>query len=102
MLLVLTLVPCLLGMKTSVDQVGMFMCPAVGGAVEGGSTGIRSHAGFEAAWSPCRWRVTVLLKESLRLTVKLGPVIGLAVVLGTTNAGGGAMAKSGICWTVPL
>src|SRR6266508_4863 len=102
MLLVVTLVPCLVGMKTSGVQVGMFMCPGVGGAVDGGSTGIRSQAGFEAPWSPCRWRVTVLSNASLRLTTKFGPVIGRSVVVGTTNAEGGAIAKSGICWTVPL
>src|ERR1044072_7896125 len=101
MLFIVTVDPFLAGMNTSCDQVGMFMCPAVGGFVEGGSAGIRSQAGFAAAWSPWRVSVTVLLNASLRETEKLGPVKPLTVD-GITIAAGGEIEKSGICMTVPL
>src|SRR4029078_13097940 len=100
--LVLTVVPFLAGMKTSVDQVGWFMSPAPGG--ETGGSGRMSHAAWpiaDAAASPCRCRVTVLLKASLRVTLKFGPFTGPPVDA-SVNADGGVMAKSGICMTVPL
>ena len=64
-----------------------------------------SHSGWPtavASVSPCRWSVTVLLNSSLRETVKFGPLTGATVVDGSVMALGGAMAKSGICMTVPL
>ena len=46
---------------------------------------MRLYSGWpdvEASTSPCRCNVTVLLKASLRVTVKFGPSVGVAVVLG--------------------
>ncbi len=43
----------------------------------------------------------MLLKASLRVTVKFGPFTGPPVDA-SVNADGGVMAKSGICMTVPL
>ena len=76
MLLVPTVVPFLSGMKTSVDQVGWFMSPAPGGVTLG--SGRMSHSGWpmaDAAASPCRCSVTVLLNASLRLTREVRPVL---------------------------
>ena len=73
--LVPTVVPFLAGMKTSVDQVGWFMSPAPGG--ETGGSGRMSQAAWpmaDAAASPCRCRVTVLLKASLRRDAEVRPV----------------------------
>src|SRR5574338_711709 len=103
MAFIATLVPFLAGMNTSVDHVGWFMSPAAGGVTLG--SGTMSHSGWPTvvdAASPCRWSVTVLLNESLRVTVKFGPLAGVGVVDGSVMADGGVMAKSGICITVPL
>src|SRR5437016_4368353 len=96
-----TVVPFLSGMKLFTDQVGMFMSPGNGTPVDGGSA-MMSYAGLLALWSPRRKSATVLLKASLRATVKFGPVIGVIVVVGTVIAVGGEIEKSGICITVPL
>src|SRR5215208_1190890 len=100
MLFIATVVPFLAGTKTLVDQIGSVMWPGVGGLTLG--SGINSHSGWPravAAASPCRWRVTVLLKASLRDTVKFGPVVGDTPA--RVMADGGAMAKSGTCISVP-
>src|SRR5437773_3234202 len=96
-----TVVPFLAGMKLFCDQVGMFMLPANGTPVDGGSS-MMSYAGFAVLWSPRRYSSTVLLKASLRATEKFGPVTGVIVVEGGGIAVGGLMEKSGICMTVPL
>src|SRR5438270_939189 len=91
-----TVVPFLSGMKLFCDQVGMFMSPGSGTPVDGGSA-MMSWAGLLALWSPRRNSATVLLKASLRATVKFGPVIGVTVVVGTVIAVGGEREDAGIC-----
>src|SRR5574338_254190 len=102
-LLVSTRVPLLLGMKTSVDQVGSFMSPVAGGDIDG--SGMTSYSGRRAAGaaaSPLSRSVTVDWKAAFLDTGKLGPEIGVEVVVRTTKAAGGVMEKSGISITVPL